>query len=130
MACERQFIFACWSNKADGLPGRCAISHSPSLADPAAITKIHVLDTYATAGRRVDIVRITETINGRTLLIEVSAVGQSRWRAQIACNPGGITALMPFYGPTPDAAAQRLASWLERAGRTVGSKPRPEAPES
>jgi hypothetical protein len=77
----------------------------------------------------VDIVRITEIINGRPILIEVSAVGQSRWRAQIAGNPGGTTALMPFYGPTPDAAARRLASWVERAGRAVAPQPRAASPE-
>ncbi len=65
----------------------------------------------------MDIVRITEIINGRPLLIEVSAVGHARWRAQIASTPGGITALMPFYGPTAEEAAQRLTSWVTRTSR-------------
>ena len=67
--------------------------------------------------RRVDIVRITEIVNGRSLRIEVSAVGHSRWRAQLAGNPGGMTSLMPFYGHTPDEAAHRLTAWVEKAGR-------------
>jgi hypothetical protein len=57
-----------------------------------------------------------ETINGRPYVIEVLPVARDRWRAQISCTPGGTTALMPFYGPTPDEAARRLALWLARAG--------------
>jgi hypothetical protein len=63
----------------------------------------------------VDVLHFNETINGRAVVIEVSAVGRDRWRAQIARTPGRTTALMPFYGTTPDAAAQQLASWLTRA---------------
>jgi len=63
----------------------------------------------------VDVVRFNETINGRHYAIEVQPVGRDRWRAQITRTPGGTTALMPFYGTTPDAAAQGLARWLARA---------------
>ena len=63
----------------------------------------------------MDIVRFNEHINGRSYVIEVKPVGRDRWRAQIARTPGGMTALMPFYGETPDAAAQQLARWLARA---------------
>jgi hypothetical protein len=63
-------------------------------------------------------VRYRETINGRTYVIEASAVGRDRWRAQIASLPGGRAALMPFYGPTPDEAATQLSGWLTRASRT------------
>jgi hypothetical protein len=63
----------------------------------------------------VNVVRFNETINGRPYLIEVLSVGRDRWRAQIVGAPGGRTALMPFYGATPDAAAHQLASWLTRA---------------
>jgi hypothetical protein len=59
--------------------------------------------------------RYEETIGGRAYLIEVAAVELDRWRACLACTPGVPTALMPFYGPTPDEAAQQLRSWLERA---------------
>ena len=67
-------------------------------------------------------VRYTETINGRQCVIEVRAVGHDRWRAQIAHTPGSTTALMPFYGPTPDEAAHQLTGWLERAGRRTSQK--------
>lgn len=56
--------------------------------------------------------RYEELIAGRTYFIEVSAVDASRWRAQIARLPGMPTALMPFYGPTPDDAAEELRKWL------------------
>jgi hypothetical protein len=59
--------------------------------------------------------RIEETIGGRAYLIEIAAVDSDRWRACLACTPGAPTALMPFYGPTPDHAAGQLRSWLERA---------------
>ena len=56
--------------------------------------------------------RYEELIAGRTYEIEVLPVSQSRWRAQIARRPGMPTSLMPFYGPTPEAAAQELRRWL------------------
>lgn len=59
--------------------------------------------------------RFEETINGREYLIEVSSVGFNKWRAQIARVPGGSAALMPFYGKTPDEAAQQLSRWLSIA---------------
>ena len=55
--------------------------------------------------------RFDETINGREVRIEVSAVGD-RWRAQIVRAPGGSRAMMPFYGPTPIEAVQLLSRWL------------------
>jgi hypothetical protein len=66
----------------------------------------------------VDIVRFQETINGRSYVIEVLPVGRDRWRAQIARLPGATTALMPFYGATPDEAARSLSGWLTRASTT------------
>jgi len=53
-----------------------------------------------------------EQIAGRTYKIEVSAVSETRWRAQIARRPGMPTSLMPFYGQTPDEAARELSKWL------------------
>lgn len=58
--------------------------------------------------------RFEETINGRPYLIEVSRVAIGQWRAQIACTRGG-SALMPFYGKTPDEAAGHLSRWLALA---------------
>jgi hypothetical protein len=60
------------------------------------------------------LVRYEDHINGRTVTIDVSQVGRDRWRAQVARAPGGRTALMPFYGATPDAAAAGLSAWLTR----------------
>ena len=59
------------------------------------------------------VVRYQETINGRTYVIEVSPVDRQRWRAQLA-RKGRTTALMPFYGPTPDEAARLLSGWLAK----------------
>ena len=56
--------------------------------------------------------RFEEHIAGRTYHIEVSPVSASRWRAQIARRPGMPTAMMPFYGQTPDEAARELSKWL------------------
>lgn len=56
--------------------------------------------------------RFEEVINGREYHIEVSSVGLGKWRAQIARVPGGCAALMPFYGKTPDEAANQLSRWL------------------
>ena len=63
--------------------------------------------------------RFDQTIGGRVYHIEVSAVGRDRWRAQIVRAPGVPTAMMPFYGTTPDQAAGHLGAWLELAHRTA-----------
>ncbi len=63
----------------------------------------------------MNVLHFEETINGRAYLIEVSPVGVDRWRAQIVRTPGGSAALMPFYGVSPDEAAQQLSTWLTRA---------------
>lgn len=74
-------------------------------------------------GRRdVMVHRFEETINGRNYCIEVSGVGVDQWRAQIARPPGGSAALMPFYGRTPDEAAQHLLQWLSMAHRHAQSR--------
>jgi hypothetical protein len=59
--------------------------------------------------------RFEESIAGRDYLIEVAAVAQDRWRAYMVRVPGVPTALMPFYGATPDEAARQLFQWLTRA---------------
>jgi len=65
----------------------------------------------------VNPLRFSETINGRSYVIEVQSVGVNRWRADVARSGGAPTALMPFYGGTPDEAARLLAGWLTRANR-------------
>lgn len=58
--------------------------------------------------------RFEETIGGRAYQIEVTHVS-NRWRAQLSRGPGMPTAMMPFYGQTPDEAARLLAQWLALA---------------
>lgn len=79
-------------------------------------------------GRVVNLapLRYHETINGRSYVIEVLAVGRERWRAQLARTPRGTTAVMPFYGQTPDEAVRQLSAWLLRAAglsAATGSRP-------
>jgi hypothetical protein len=58
--------------------------------------------------------RFVETIAGRAYRIEVTPVSD-RWRAQLTRVPGIPTAMMPFYGKTPDEAARQLTAWLTMA---------------
>ena len=66
--------------------------------------------------------RFEETIDGRVYHIEVTPVG-TRWRAQLSRLPGMPTAMMPFYGITPEEAAQQLARWLTLANRRQTPQP-------
>jgi hypothetical protein len=75
------------------------------------------IDTVSAAVHRFE-----ESIAGRVYLIEVSAVSQDRWRAQIVRLPGVPTAMMPFYGRTPDEAAHQLSEWLARAYAGVSAR--------
>ena len=59
--------------------------------------------------------RFERTIAGRPFVIEVTWVAENRWRAHIVRIPGVPTAMMPFYGETPDEAATHLSDWLDRA---------------
>jgi hypothetical protein len=68
----------------------------------------------------VNAIRINETINGRSYVIELQLVGRDQWRAQLARREA-TTALMPFYGATPEAAAGLLTRWLTRANQPVGA---------
>jgi len=66
--------------------------------------------------------RFEELIGGRAYLIEVSPVAKDRWRACIVKMPGVPTALMPFYGSTPDLAARALTAWLTRMYEPAGAQ--------
>ena len=68
--------------------------------------------------KHVTVHRFEETIGGRAYQIEVTAVS-NRWRAQLRRTPGVPTAMMPFYGETPDEAARQLAQWLTLAHRRL-----------
>jgi len=63
-----------------------------------------------------------ETIGGRPYHIEVTSVSD-RWRAQLARKPGMPTAMMPFYGQTPEEAARQLTAWLTLAHRRHITQP-------
>ena len=64
--------------------------------------------------------RYEETICGRAYHIEVTAVS-NRWRAQLRRLPGMPTAMMPFYGQTPDEAALQLTKWLTLTHRRLAA---------
>lgn len=66
--------------------------------------------------------QFNELIAGHPYLIEVKAVTKDRWRAYIVRIPGVPTALMPFYGATPDQAAGQLREWLTRAHERAGAQ--------
>lgn len=62
--------------------------------------------------------RFEYPINGRTYLIETKLVDPDRWRAYLVSGAGGPTALMPFYGATPEQAVQQLTDWLTLAHKS------------
>jgi hypothetical protein len=70
----------------------------------------------------VTVHRFEQTIGGRVYQIEVTPVGE-RWRAQLRRGPGMPTAMMPFYGHTPEYAADQLAGWLTLAHRRMAATP-------
>lgn len=80
----------------------------------------HLLPIPSADTAHVDIHRYEEEIAGRTYHIEVHAVSREQWRAKLARRPGMPTALMPFYGKTPELAARELTNWLS----LVAARPR------
>ena len=90
------------------IPPRSPIQHSPT--PPPVSNAVH---------------RFQQSIAGRPYLIEVAAVAADRWRACIVRTPGVPTALMPFYGSTPDDAARQLSAWLTRAHERAAGRPAP-----
>jgi hypothetical protein len=93
-------------------PPRAISSDAPS-ADPLRVGRT---DPFKRRQSTVTVHRFEETIGGRAYLIEVMLVSD-RWRAQLLRAPGVPTAMMPFYGPTPDEAARQLTDWLSLAYR-------------
>ena len=79
------------------------------------IQRAHKLQIQPSTNVTAEVHRFEESIAGRLYLIEVKAVSKDRWSACIVRVPGVPTALMPFYGPTPDEAARQLSQWLTRA---------------
>ena len=70
--------------------------------------------------------RFEHDIGGRLYQIEVTPVG-NRWRAQLRRLAGMPTALMPFYGSTPQEAADLLTRWLVLAHSRQTTTPRAAA---
>ena len=66
-------------------------------------------------------IRLHEEIDGRKYRIEVAPIAAGKWRAQVIKAHGGPSALMPFYGPTPESAASQLSAWLTRVHRRATS---------
>lgn len=99
------------------------LSYGASLDRAAGVRTIHPLPQLFIAPNIVnaDVHRFQESIAGRSYLIEAVPVAHDRWRAYIVRLPGVPTALMPFYGATPDEAAQLLCQWLARAHRRAAA---------
>ena len=79
------------------------------------------------APRQMIVHHFEETIGGRPYQIDVTPVS-NRWRAQLCRVPGVPTAMMPFYGQTPDEAARQLTNWLTLAHRRQTAAPAPAPP--
>jgi hypothetical protein len=105
-----------------GRPLCTPLSRRASLAYRSPAHTIHVAPdiSHSVPDVKTAVHRFQESIGGHPYLIEVAAVTQNRWRACIVRLPGIPTALMPFYGPTPDEAAAQLREWLTRAHERAG----------
>ena len=93
-------------------------SYGASLVYATETRKIHAvpqLQSFLSINVPDVVHRFEKSIAGRVYHIEVAAVSSNRWRACIVRRPGVPTALMPFYGSTPDEAAHQLTKWLTRA---------------
>jgi len=62
----------------------------------------------------VTVHRFEQEIAGRLYHVEVVPAA-NRWRARLRRGAGVPTAMMPFYGPTPEDAANQLLRWLSLA---------------
>ena len=85
------------------------------MATPRTIQRASKLHIRSSINVTADVHRFEESIAGRLYHIEVKVVSKDCWSACIMRVPGMPTALMPFYGPTPDEAARQLSAWLTRA---------------
>ena len=91
-----------------------ALSSRASLDRPQPKRRIRLRSSHAETSQRLTVNkavrRFEESIAGRAYQIEVASVDPNRWRACIVKAPGVPTALMPFYGPTADEAAELAAT--------------------
>ena len=98
-------------------------SYVPSLdryRHPATIlvSRPRTESTVFAPDQTVSAQRFERAIADRRYVIETTLVGPDRWRAYLVGVSGGPSALMPFYGETPEQAAERLADWLALAHRS------------
>ena len=94
-----------------------------AVLDSYFLSLVPFAGTARITARSVSTLKYEEIINGRPYTIEVSPVSPGRWRAQIVRTPGGSSALMPFYGVSPDEAAEHLSAWLTRAAQLAPAGP-------
>lgn len=64
--------------------------------------------------------RFERTIADRRYVIETALVDPDRWCACLVGIPGGPSALMPFYGETPERAVEHLVDWLALVHHPTG----------
>ena len=121
-----KFICAhAWNDLVQETRGR-APSRRASLDRVAAKRRIVARFVLTGSIHTVIVHRFEETIGGRAYQIEATPVGD-RWRAQLRRGPGVPTAMMPFYGRTPDEAAGELTRWLSLAHKRVAGGTPPTA---
>ena len=89
--------------------------------DPC-LSAVHKITVFA-PDRPMSAQRYERAINDRRYVVEATLVDPDRWRAYLVGVPGGPTALMPFYGETPEQAVERLADWLALAHRSAALTP-------
>jgi hypothetical protein len=125
----RKFFFGAILPERRSPPTLMAPSRFASLDRRGGARKINAASPPTRFGcSQVTVHRFEETIGGRAYLIEVTPVS-NRWRAQLCRTPGVPTAMMPFYGQTPDEAARQLAKWLALAHRpSAPAGPGPSIP--
>ena len=122
-----------WSNRHRDLFRARSFRESPRARRPARlrtsfrlIPRLRRVECICTRVRHPDfqltliLHRFEKIIGGRPYVIEVAPIADRRWRAHIVRIPGVPTALMPFYGETPDEAASHLSEWLTRVHRSRG----------
>ncbi len=98
------------------MPGAPRLRDHLRLIAAARGVRSTAVPTLTQSTNTLTVHRFEETIAGRAYQIEVTPVS-NRWRAQLRRMPGMPTAMMPFYGTTPDEAARLLTQWLVLAHR-------------
>src|SRR5262245_26756785 len=113
---QQNFFFEKFGRESSPYRDGCRPSYFVSLVSPDEVRRITALLKFIFPNSYILVRhRFERTIAGRPFVIEVTWVAENRWRAHIVRIPGVPTAMMPFYGETPDEAAAHLSDWLNRA---------------